>query len=86
MSSVALSLSLLAAPVVLASSSPAATALLRAAPDDEHPQRRSREGVEGGPRIQMGAGPTALAMIALVIAIVGRSVRRRRAHAASLDA
>ncbi|MCA9705738.1 MAG: hypothetical protein KDK70_07815 [Myxococcales bacterium] len=59
-----------------------AAAVVRAA-DDERPQRRSREDGKGVPHVQMGVGPTALAMLALVAAIVARTARRRRAHAAT---
>lgn len=47
--------------------------------DGERPQRRSRHDTDAAPRVQMGMGPTALAMLALVAAVIGRSVRRRRA-------
>lgn len=69
------SLTLVASPL-LAASGPT-TAVARAA-DDERPQRRSRDDANGAPRIQMGMGPTALAMVALLVAIIGRGVRRRR--------
>jgi len=74
MSAVALwSLSLVATPV--GSFVPSA-AVVRAA--DDEPQRRSRDDEVRSVGLQMGPGPTALAMVALLAAIVGRSLRRRR--------
>lgn len=46
---------------------------------DERPSRRSQEDRRIMPHVQMGAGPTAFAMVALLMAIVGRSIRKRRA-------
>lgn len=83
MPTVLLSLSLSVAPVVLASTAAPADAMVRAA-DDDRPHRRSRDREHAQPRVQMGAGPTALAMLAFVAAVVARAVRRRRA-AAVLD-
>lgn len=81
MISVALwSVSVLASPV-LGEAGPT-TAVVRAA-DDERPQRRSRDDAKGAPPIQMGMGPTALAMLAMVVAVVVRASRRRRASSAT---
>ncbi|MEX1368016.1 MAG: hypothetical protein AB1Z98_33105 [Nannocystaceae bacterium] len=85
MSGALLCLSLAASPAALGvSSSTVATAQVRAV-DDQRPQRRSRDREGGEPRLQMGAGPTALAMLALVAAVIARSSRRRRAAACGID-
>ncbi len=81
MSSVVLwSLSVVATPAVLGAvpSTASVTAI-----DEERPQRRSREHDAGPQGLQMGAGPTAIAMLALMMAIVGRSLRRRRGDSRS---
>lgn len=81
MSSVVLwSLSVVTTPVVLgaAPSTASVTAI-----DQDRPQRRSEDHEVGPPGLQMGAGPTAIAMVALMVAIVGRSLRRRRGDSRS---
>lgn len=77
MPAVILGLSLVASGGVMGASASASAPMVRAA-DDDRPHRRSRELEHGQPHVQMGAGPTALAMLAFVAAAVARSVRRRR--------
>ncbi|MCA9656204.1 MAG: hypothetical protein H6712_29225 [Myxococcales bacterium] len=79
MAGVLLSLSLAASPAVLGVSlAGPGSGELRAA-DEPRPQRRSRDREHAMPRLTMGAGPTAIAMLVFLAAVVARGARRRRA-------
>jgi len=76
------SLSLAAAPAATPSAAlvrAADDAAARGRPDQPQDWERSRDHARSGPHVQMGAGPTGLALVALLAALVGRSLRRRRA-------